>query len=163
MDSVLSIHNSFTAVRQGVDRFPEHNGVIPRRPCSLFRGPGTFLSFPRLSHVLLPRQRRRNLLFLLVLLFLSFFLASPCSSNSFFFSSLFSSLIFLAVLPDALSDLRFCSYYGTLYKFHYINIRTIKYRINTSYFAFNCEIIIFDNVEYDSHASQARRFRHYLV
>lgn len=78
-DFAPSIRNSFATVRQGIDRFPEHDGVIPPRPCGLFRSPQPFLSFPRLSHVPLPCQHCRNLLL------------RPLSSLFFFFQFFFSS------------------------------------------------------------------------
>lgn len=93
-DFVLSVSNSFAAVHRRFDRFPEHNVILPR-PCGL---PQPFLSFPRLSHVPLPRQPRRNLLLRFLLIF-SFFQFS-------FFSSSFSSLIFLAVPLDGISVLK---------------------------------------------------------
>lgn len=94
-DFAPSIRNSLVAVRQGIDRFPEHDGVVPPRPCGLFRSPQPFLSFPRLSHVLLSRQRRRNLLFLLPLL-LSCLFSSNSSSH---LPSLYSFLLFFSLYP----------------------------------------------------------------
>lgn len=95
-DFAPSIPNSFAVVRQGIDRFPEHDGVIPPRPCGLFRvrSPSShflvFLTFLFLVNV--ATISSFSLLFLSILLLI--------------FLHVLFSLIFLAVPPRELTDLK---------------------------------------------------------